>query len=94
MFGGRALLRRTAVTAAALLAVGGLSVPADAAPSGPQAPGTLLGAQPVTNLDPALVALGAREWRVWYTSRSGLNNRPVVVSGMVIEPAGTAPKGG
>ncbi|HEX3783494.1 MAG TPA: lipase family protein [Pseudonocardiaceae bacterium] len=58
------------------------------------APGTLLAAQAVTDLDPSLVALGAHEWRVWYTSRSGLNNRPVIVSGMVIAPAGSAPAGG
>jgi hypothetical protein len=97
--------RRMAVAAAVLAVsgVGGLTVPASAGqaavPASPPAfafgaPGTLLGAQPVTSLDPSLVALGAHEWRVWYTSRSGLNNRPVIVSGMVIEPAGTAPAGG
>ncbi len=97
--------RRMAVSAAvlAVAGVGGLTVPASAGqpavPASPPAfafgaPGTLLGAQPVTSLDPSLVALGAHEWRVWYTSRSGLNNRSVIVSGMVIEPAGTAPAGG
>ncbi len=96
---------RGMAVAAALLAVagvGGVTVPAGAAPAVPAsprgvafgAPGTLLAAQPVTNLDPSLAALGAHEWRVWYSSRSGLNNRPVIVSGMVIEPAGSAPAGG
>ena len=99
------LRRRWLAAAAAVLAVagvGGLTASAGASPSVPAsppgfafgAPGTLLAAQPVTDLDPSLVALGAHEWRVWYTSRSGLNNRPVIVSGMVIEPAGTAPAGG
>jgi hypothetical protein len=57
-------------------------------------PGTLLRAEPVTDLDPALVAIGAHEWRIWYAERSGVGNRPVVVSGMVIEPAGSPPPGG
>jgi hypothetical protein len=91
-----------AAAALAVAGLGGLAVPASAGPAVPTsprggafgAPGTLLAAQPVTNLDPSLVALGAHEWRVWYTSRSGLNNRPVIVSGMVIEPAGSAPAGG
>jgi hypothetical protein len=58
------------------------------------APGRLLSATPVTDLDPALVALGAHEWRVVYASRSGLDDRPVAVSGMVIAPAGSPPPGG
>lgn len=97
MFGRRLL----AVAAAALVVagVGGLAAPTSAQPASPPGfafggPGTLLAAQPETNMDPALVALGAHEWRVWYTSRSGLTNRPVIVSGMVIEPAGSAPAGG
>ena len=88
--------------AAAVLAVAGLAGSANAGPAVPTSPpraalgepGRLLAAQPVTALDPSLVALGAHEWRVWYTSRSGLNDRPVIVSGMVIEPAGAAPSGG
>jgi hypothetical protein len=88
-----------AAAALAVVGVGGTAGPASAVPASPPgvafgAPGRLLAAQPVTNLDPSLVALGAHEWRVWYTSRSGLDDRPVIVSGMVIEPAGTAPAGG
>ena len=69
------------------------AVPAAAAPWCPE-PGTLLHSEPVTDVDPSLAEIGARQWKVWYASRSGLDDRHVVVSGAVIVPAGRPPAGG
>ncbi len=57
-------------------------------------PGTLLSASLVDNPAPALRAIGGREWRVSYSSRSGIDNHPVVVTGVVLVPAGAPPAGG
>jgi hypothetical protein len=94
------MVRRMVVPLLALAGVATAALPAGAAqPLGADRPshdrpGTLLSAVPVANLDPSLIALGAQEWRVLYSSRSGLDNRPIVVSGMVIAPAGQSPAGG
>ncbi len=60
----------------------------------PPAPGTLLGTEPVALPNPELERLGATVTRVTYSSRSGLDDSPVAVSGVVIEPAGQPPPGG
>jgi acetyl esterase/lipase len=65
-----------------------------APPGPPPAPGTLLDAEPVTLPNPELEELGATVTRVVYSSRSGLDDSPVDVSGVVIEPAGQPPPGG
>lgn len=62
---------------------------------GPDAPpGTLLDARPVADPHPSLARIGARMWQVRYTSRSGLDDAPIEVTGVVIKPAGNPPAGG
>lgn len=80
--------------------------PADAPPerpgtaAGPQRPGpdappgTLLDARAVADPHPSLARIGARMWQVRYASRSGVDDAPVEVTGVVIEPAGSPPAGG
>lgn len=63
-------------------------------PAVPSAPGTLLDVRPVDDPHPSLADVGARVSRVSYASRSGLDDAPIAVSGVVIEPAGEAPPGG
>lgn len=60
----------------------------------PAARGTLIEAVQVQNPDQALASIGARVWRMSYVSRSGLDDRPIEVSGMVVVPAGDPPPGG
>lgn len=57
------------------------------------APGTLLRAQRQTP-DASVARLGGSEWKIWYSSRSALTNKPIVVTGVVIVPGGSAPSGG
>lgn len=73
----------------------GAGVAARQAPPGPPpTPGTLLATEPVTLPNPELEELGATVTRITYSSRSGLDDSPVAVSGLVIEPAGRPPPGG
>jgi hypothetical protein len=82
------------VLAAATVAAGMVPVSADSLAPGTAGaePGALVQATPVG--DASLAAIGAREWRVWYASRSGLDDHPVVVSGAGIAPPGGPPRGG
>lgn len=65
-----------------------------APPGPPAAPGTLLATERVRLPNPGLEELGATVTRITYSSRSGLDDSPVAVSGLVIEPAGEPPPGG
>ena len=56
--------------------------------AGAIAPGTIVATEPFTYEGPP-----NRAWRVAYTSRS-IDDRPIVVTGLVIIPAGTPPPGG
>ena len=63
--------------------------------TGPESPpGTLLDARAVADPHPSLARIGARMWQMRYASRSGLDDAPVEVTGVVIEPAGSPPAGG
>lgn len=70
--------------------------PASGAPAPAPAlkPGALLDKQRVVLPSRQLERLGATVTRVTYSSRSGLDDSPVAVSGLVIEPAGQPPPGG
>lgn len=59
-----------------------------------QGRGTLLDATTFTDIDPAIAATGATAFRIEYQSTSGVDGSPVLVSGSVFEPAGSAPEGG
>lgn len=65
--------------------------PTAAPAASPVAPGTLLTKDPLTG--PAALKGAASNWRVTYQSENGAG-RPIVVSGMVAVPEGTAPQGG
>src|SRR5690606_27597548 len=67
--------------------------PTDPAPTDGAAPGTLLDSQPLTP-HPVLRPLGATVQKITYASRSGLDDRPIEVTGVVITPQGTPPPGG
>ena len=56
--------------------------------AGAIAPGTIVATEPFTYEGPP-----NRAWRVAYTSRS-IDDRPIVVTGLVIIPTGTPPPGG
>ena len=58
------------------------------------APGTLLDARAVADPHPSLARIGARVWQVRYASRSGRDDAPIEVTGVVIEPGGAPPAGG
>lgn len=68
--------------------------PVASAQLGGSAPGSLLGAETMPNLDVGLLGPGVRAARVVYRSTEGEDNVPVVVTGAVFTPKGDAPQGG
>ncbi len=55
--------------------------------------GQLISAEPITNLDESLTAVGAQASRIRYRSLA-LDGRQITVSGALLVPSGKAPKGG
>lgn len=58
------------------------------------APGALLSAEPVTDIDAVVRDTGARVFRIRYGSTSAWNDKPVTVSGTALLPPGDPPAGG
>lgn len=67
------------------------STPPPAPKDLPPAPGKLLLAEPTALVDPRLAAIGASVARIRYASRSGLDNRPIEVTGVVFTPQACRP---
>lgn len=97
------MLRGTALAVAAMTAVVALAVPAGArtVPTGPRGdafyvpPSSLPPAPPGTPIraQPIAAPSGARAWRILYHS-TGVGGSDVAVSGLLVAPDGSPPKGG
>lgn len=57
-------------------------------------PGTLIGQESLTEVDPTIRATGATPFRIRYTSVSAWDGKPITVSASTFLPAGTPPPGG
>lgn len=62
--------------------------------SAPHERSTLLRAERLAVIDPALREVGASIHKIYYASRSGVDDRAIEISGLVIEPSGEPPLGG
>lgn len=73
----------------------GEPAPSPPSPSAEPAPGpgTLLSSEP-TQVHPVLASLGASAQKIRYASTSGVDGRPIEVSGLVVTPRGAPPPGG
>lgn len=77
-----------------LLVTSANAVSATPARDSAKAPGAIVEAKVVTDIDESISSLGATAVRVLYRSTSGRDGSSTVVSGMIFVPAGTPPPGG